>query len=143
VVIVGRGPEEARLRRLARDSGAEDRLRIVDEADEEELLSLYAGARLVVVTAESEDYGYVPLEAFLSGKPVLAMEDGGGPLEFVRDGETGLVVPPKPESIGAALSRAWGNEAALRAFGQAGRQRVSGLSWDEPIAALLAAAGLS
>ena len=42
----------------------------------------------------NEDYGYVTVEAFLSRKPVVTTTDAGGPLEFVTDGETGLVAEP-------------------------------------------------
>jgi glycosyltransferase involved in cell wall biosynthesis len=143
LVVVGRGPEEERLKRLARDLGVESRVTWIREASEEELLDLYAGARLVVVAPQGEDLGYVPLEAFLSGKPVLTTDDAGGPLEFVSDGETGFVVPPRPEALGAALSRAWEREEALVALGRRGFERASRLSWDETIGRLLGAAGLT
>ena len=143
LVVVGRGPEEERLKRLARDLDVESRVTWIREASEEELLDLYAGARLVVVAPQGEDLGYVPLEAFLSGKPVLTTNDAGGPLEFVTDGETGFVVPPRPEALGAALSRAWEREEALVALGRRGFERVSRLSWDETIGRLLGAAGLA
>jgi len=143
LVFVGRGREEARLKRLARELSVEDRVTWVPEVDDEGLLDLYAGARLVVVAPEGEDLGYVPLEAFLSGKPVLTTEDAGGPLEFVTDGETGFVVPARPEAIGAALRVAWEKAGALAGLGERGRRRASELTWDRTIAALLSAAGIS
>ena len=94
------------------------------------------------VTAAGEDLGYVPLEAFLSGKAVLTTEDAGGPLEFVKDGETGIVTAPRPEALGVALRLAWSRPEALRAMGEAGRARAARLDWDGPVRALLAAAGL-
>ena len=118
LVLVGRGPEEERCRRLAAELGVAGRVRWVARASDEELLELYAGARLVVVPAAGEDLGYVPLEAYLSGKPVLTTDDAGGPLEFVEDGVTGFVVPPRAEAIGAAMRRR-GGEGALREHGGA------------------------
>ena len=143
LILVGRGPEEARLRRLAEESGVAARLRLIPFASDDELLDLYAGARLVAVAPSGEDLGYVPLEAFLSGKPVLTTEDAGGPLEFVLDGETGFVVAPEPRALGAALEIAWNRPDALVRMGGDGRRLVEKLSWDEPVAALLAAAGLA
>ena len=143
LVVVGRGPEEERLKRLAREVDVEGRVRWIPEATEEELLDLYAGARLVVVAPQSEDLGYVPLEAFLSGKPVLTTDDAGGPLEFVIDGETGFVVPPRPEALGAALRLAWEREDALEALGRRGLARASQLTWDRTIERLLSAARLA
>jgi glycosyltransferase involved in cell wall biosynthesis len=142
-VFLGNGPEKERLERRAAELGVDGRVRWIDHADEETLLDLYARARIVAVTAAGEDLGYVPLEAFLSGKPVLTTEDAGGPLEFVRDGETGLVVAPRAEAIGVALRLAWPRADALAAMGEAGRRRAGRLNWDEPIDRLLSAAGLS
>ena len=143
LVVVGGGPEEKRLKRLAHELGVSDRVRFVPRVDDEELIELYAGARLVVVTPSDEDLGYVPLEAFFSGKAVLTTDDAGGPLEFVRDGETGFVVPARAESLGAALRVAWEKPEALAALGQRGRRLVQKLTWDETVSALLSAAGLA
>ena len=143
LVFVGRGPEEARLKRLARELSVQERVTWLPEVDEEALLDLYARARLVVVAPEGEDLGYVPLEAFLSGKPVLTTEDAGGPLEFVADGETGFVVPARPEAIGAAMRVAWEKEEVLARMGEEGKRRVAELTWDRTIATLLSAAGIS
>lgn len=142
LTVVGRGPDEERLKRLAEELGIGGRIRWVGEASDDELLALYAGARLVAVAPSGEDLGYVPLEAFLSGKPVLTTDDAGGPLEFVRDGETGFVVPPRAEAIGAALEIAWGRTEALARMGEKGRRRAATLSWDHAVEALLSAAGI-
>jgi glycosyltransferase involved in cell wall biosynthesis len=142
LVIVGRGPEETRLRRLAEEAGVAKRVRWISHASDEELLELYATARIVVVPPAGEDLGYVPLEAFLSGKPVLTTEDAGGPLEFVENGVSGLVVAPNAESLGAALRLAWEDVRALEEMGERGRRRVSLLSWDAAVEELLGAAGL-
>ena len=143
LTVVGRGPEDRRLARLADELGVSSRVRRITEATDEEMLDLYAGARLVAVTPEGEDLGYVPLEGFSSGKPVLTTDDAGGPLEFVRDGETGFVVPPQPEAIGAALETVWANTDALARMGECARASVSHLSWDRTVSALLGAAGIA
>ncbi|MDQ2980372.1 MAG: glycosyltransferase family 4 protein [Acidobacteriota bacterium] len=141
--VVGRGPEEERCRRMASDLGIADRVRWITSAGDEEMLELYAGARLVVVPAAGEDLGYVPLEAYLSGKPVLTTDDAGGPLEFVEDGVTGFVVPPRPEALGAAMRLAWEQSPVLQAMGERGRVRVASITWDGAVRTLLDAAGLA
>ena len=143
LVVVGRGPEEARVRRLASHTGVADRVTWIARAGDEELIDLYAGARLVAIAPEGEDLGYVPLEAFLSGKPVVTTEDAGGPLEFVRHGQTGFVVAPSAEAIGAALRLAWERTDVLAEMGRRGRDSLAGLSWDTVCSALLSGAGLS
>ena len=69
-----------------------------------------------------EDFGIVPLEANASGRPVVAWQ-GGGALETVIDGETGVFFDePTPESLAAAIER-------LRADG---RGRPSGCGRTPP-----------
>jgi glycosyltransferase involved in cell wall biosynthesis len=65
---------------------------------EEEKCDQYAHALGVLYPPIDEDYGYVTLEAMLSRKPLITCTDSGGPLEFVRPGEDGLVASPKPNS---------------------------------------------
>ncbi len=143
LVVVGQGPEEDRLRRIARERGVAERIRWVPAAQDEELIDLYAGARLVAVAPDGEDLGYVPLEAFLSGKAVLTTQDAGGPLEFVRHGQTGFVVPASSEALGRAISLAWDRADELEELGRRGRDEVSRITWDAAVSALLEAAGLS
>ena len=50
-----------------------------------------------------EDYGYITLEAFFAGKPVITHTDSGGPLEFVTHEHNGLVTEPNPVSLGNAI----------------------------------------
>ena len=61
--------------------------------------------RAVCFTPFDEDYGFVTVEAFASGKPVITCRDSGGPTELVRDGETGLVCEPTPGAVAIALAR--------------------------------------
>jgi glycosyltransferase involved in cell wall biosynthesis len=74
-----------------------------------------------------------------AGSPVVTPADSGGPLEFVRDGDTGLVVPPTPKAIGEAFDRLFADRAAATAMGVAGRElvrtRVPG--WADVVSRLL------
>ncbi|KAI0203033.1 hypothetical protein F4808DRAFT_418840 [Astrocystis sublimbata] len=54
---------------------------------------LLSSARLLVYTPANEHFGIVPLEAMLSGIPVLAA-DTGGPVETVVEGKTGWLRSP-------------------------------------------------
>ena len=92
---------------------------------DEDLLALYAGCRAVLYAPLDEDYGYVPVEAFLSQRPVITTGDAGGPLEFVEDGVDGLVRPPEPEAPWPRRStRVFARPPrALREMGEVGRAR--------------------
>lgn len=83
LTIVGGGPERRRLARMAGPT-----IRFVDHLPRDDLARLCAGARALVFSGK-EDFGMVPVEAMAAGRPVLAF-GGGGALETVQDGITGL-----------------------------------------------------
>jgi len=61
---------------------------VVSEA---ELIDLYARCKGLICTAVDEDFGLTPLEAMASGKPVVAVNEGGFK-ETVVHGKTGVLV---------------------------------------------------
>ena len=142
LTIVGDGPERGALESYARSLGVESRCEFAGRVSDEELLDRYSRARVVLATACDEDYGYVPLEAFLSGKAVLTVSDGGGPLEFVRNGKTGFVADPTPEALGGLLERIWDGSTELAELAERGRTEVEKISWNHVVDSLLGGAGL-
>ena len=76
----------------------------------------------------------------LAAKPVITCRDSGGPLEFVRDGETGRVVEPTPQALADAMDAIWEQRATARAWGEAGRDcyHKLGIAWPKVIESLLA-----
>jgi glycosyltransferase involved in cell wall biosynthesis len=132
--IAGTGPLAEEIRKQIDGLGVADRVEMLGFVSAEALLDLYATCRAALYAPLNEDYGYVTVEAFLSKKPVVTTSDGGGVLEFVTDGETGLVAAPEPEALAEAVDRLWAlPELRLRDLGEAGRRRVEGISWDRVI----------
>lgn len=82
-----------------------------------------AALDLCVLTSHREPFGRVLIEAMACEVPVVAVREGG-PAEIVADGVTGLLAPPDPEALGAALARLLDDAALRRRLGQAGRLRV-------------------
>jgi glycosyltransferase involved in cell wall biosynthesis len=109
---------------------------VADEVKRE----LYARCIGVVFPPLSEDYGYITLEAMLSAKPVITCADSGGPLEFVKPGETGLITEPAPEALATAMDALWRDRARAKQMGGAGRHRYEalGISWQNVLEALCA-----
>jgi glycosyltransferase involved in cell wall biosynthesis len=85
LTIVGRGPEEARLRRMA-----DADVRFLGWRPDDEIRELYGRAEAVLLPG-IEDFGMVPVEAQACGAPVVALRAGGA-CETVLDGETGVLV---------------------------------------------------
>jgi glycosyltransferase involved in cell wall biosynthesis len=132
--IAGAGPLAEELRKQIDGLGVADRVELLGFVSAEDLVDLYAGCRAAYYAPLNEDYGYVTVEACLSRKPVVTTTDAGGPLEFVTDGESGLVAEPTAEAIASAIDRLWAMPPArLREMGEAGRRRVEDINWDRVI----------
>jgi glycosyltransferase involved in cell wall biosynthesis len=130
VVVSGEGPDRERLEGLANG-----RVRFTGRVSETELADLYARCRAVFYAPVDEDFGMVPFEAFLAEKPVVTTTDAGGPLDVVRDRETGRVVEPTVEAVAGALVI---DEEEARAWGRAGKALAAEVTWDNAIDRLLA-----
>jgi glycosyltransferase involved in cell wall biosynthesis len=135
--IAGDGPELPRLRELVERRGLGDRVELLGFVDDERLVELYAGARAVFYAPFDEDFGYVTLEAFSAGRPVVTCADSGGVLEFVTDGETGLVCPPgSPRAVAERLDRLWADPGLAAELGRRGAAAVREIGWDRVVEAL-------
>jgi len=100
LVIVGKGPDEEKLRAIAGPS-----VEFAGWKDDDELARLYGGAKALIFPGE-EDFGIVPLEAMASGKPVIAFAKGGA-LETVVNGVTGVFFREQSEpALEAAVHEA-------------------------------------
>ena len=137
LVVAGEGPLRPTLESLAAELGVADRVTFTGSVDEQQLVELYAGALGIVFPPFDEDYGYITLEGFLARKPVITTTDSGGPLEFVVDGTTGLVVEPTADGIAGAIERLASDRALAARLGDAGYERARGISWDTVVERLV------
>lgn len=101
-------PYEAELRDMATAEGVD--VRFLGYRDD--VADLMHTADLVVIPSLTEAQPRVAVQAFATGRPVVASAVGGVP-EIVVDGETGWLVPPAdPEALARALTRAVRDTAA-------------------------------
>jgi glycosyltransferase involved in cell wall biosynthesis len=138
-VVAGTGSMAAALAEAIYGGGAKSRVELAGFVADDDLVPLLADALAVVYAPYDEDYGYVTLQAFLAGKPVVTTTDAGGVLDWVEDGVTGLVVEPTPEAIGSALDRLAGDPGLAARMGAAGRARAVALDWSTVVSTLLGA----
>jgi glycosyltransferase involved in cell wall biosynthesis len=136
-IIAGDGEARGDLVALARSLGIEDRVHLVGDVNSEQLAGYLARCRAVCFPAFNEDFGFVTVEAFASGKPVVTCTDSGGPTELVRDGVEGYVTAPNDEALGNALARLADDEMLARELGGNALRAASSMTWDAVVSRLV------
>lgn len=92
-----------------------------------ELKKLFADADIFLFPTQGDSLPVAILEAMAAGLPVISTPVGAVP-EEVKDGITGLLVPPKnPSAIVEAVRSMANDPTRLIAMGRAGRERVENL----------------
>ena len=85
--IFGDGPSK----RLLEDE-ANKNIEFLGQVSDGQQINLYKNAKAFIVAQKDEDFGITPVEAAAAGCPTIAFK-GGGYLETVVEGETGLFFP--------------------------------------------------
>jgi D-inositol-3-phosphate glycosyltransferase len=117
-------PEIGELQRLASQLGISEQVRFIGKRQANELRYYYGASDVMVTTPWYEPFGLTPLEAMACGRPVIGSSVGG--LTFtIKDGETGLLVPPRdPAALAHALQHLLSQPELCARMGKAARQRV-------------------
>lgn len=131
LLIVGGGPYEKDLWRLAAETGVSDSVRFTGSVPWSELPAHYGAGDVFAMPCRTrrggldvEGLGIVYLEASATGLPVVAGDSGGAP-DAVLDGETGWVV--RGESVAETAERVvvlLGDAELRRRMGERGRRWV-------------------
>ncbi len=121
LMVVGNGPDRAALERIAGPT-----VKFLGRVPDDEATLLFERCKAFILPG-MEDFGLTPLEANAAGKPVVAFA-GGGALDTVRDGETGVLFREETAfALGHALlavsARTW-DPHVLRAHAE---------TFDEPV----------
>lgn len=142
-VIAGAGGQLEPLKRLTASLGLSHRVQFVGRLSDEAMRNWYAQALGVFFGPLQEDYGFVTLEAMLSSRAVVTCTDSGGPVHFVRDGETGCITAPEPGAIADAINRLWADRAWAAALGRNGLTHFEALNirWERVVSELLGQGG--
>jgi glycosyltransferase involved in cell wall biosynthesis len=131
--VIGSGPEEKRLRAMARSN-----VEFLGWQPDAVVSDCYSRCRALIFPGE-EDFGIVPLEAMASGRPVIAYA-GGGALETVLSYDREERINPQP-ATGLFFSRpdAASLIQAVKRFGEIEKEfdplaiRKHTLPWDREI----------
>ncbi|WP_151484307.1 glycosyltransferase family 4 protein [Streptomyces albicerus] len=131
LLIVGGGPYEKDLRRLAHETGVSASVRFTGAVPWSELPAHYGAGDVFAMPCRTrrggldvEGLGIVYLEASATGLPVVAGDSGGAP-DAVLDGETGWVVRGgSPEAAADRVVALLGDAELRRRMGERGREWV-------------------
>ena len=136
-VLAGEGPDRPRLERLAQTLGIAERVVFAGAVSDADLADAYASASVYLGLSRVDDgvnaegFGISFVEAAASGVPCVA-GDSGGVRSAVRDGVTGLVVPPTDlDAIVSALRALLTDDALRQKLGHEARRAVETYyNWD-------------
>lgn len=127
--IVGDGSQRIALETLSKDLGISDRVTFVGRIDPSAIASEYLQAEIFCGLSRSEALGNVFLEAQAAGCAVVATNVGGIP-DIIKDGETGLLVPPNDiEAAANALERLLDDAALRQKLASNGQKNAAGYDW--------------
>lgn len=131
--IVGTGPDQPRLERLAEELGLAGHVVFHGYVPDDEKERIYDRATAFVMPSRvikrergpwsGEGFGLVYLEAALRGLPVIACDEGGQ-VECVVDGVTGFLVRPEPVVLADRIGYLVGHPEECRRLGEAAREFV-------------------
>ena len=145
LVLAGRAEDPAYLLRLheaVERGGLQDKVRILGTyiSDEEKVELFSRALGCAYIPYDEDSYGYVTMEAFESRKPVITCTDAGGIDILVRNGQTGTIVPPRPEALAEAMDTLYSDPNKAKSMGEAGRDlmRAMNIDWDNVIQRLTA-----
>ena len=132
LMFVGSGEMRADMEKLSKKLGVENYVKFAGFV-EERLKPLYYRAADVFClpsTMSTESFGIVNLEAMACGVPIVASKIGGIP-DVIKDGENGLLIPPKnPEALADAIIYLLENRDVRDKMGYNGRKKVGFYSWE-------------
>ncbi|XP_047330633.1 alpha-1,3/1,6-mannosyltransferase ALG2 [Impatiens glandulifera] len=112
------------LKQLAEREGVSDKINFVTSCSTSERNELLYECLCVLYTPKDEHFGIVPLEAMAAGKPVIAC-NSGGPVETVKNGETGFLCEPNPKAFALAMARFIDDPKMAERMGGEAREHVT------------------
>jgi glycosyltransferase involved in cell wall biosynthesis len=129
--LAGAGPEEAALRALAVELGITHRVSFLGWR--RDIGALLAASDMFICSSRHEPLGNIVLEAWSAAKPVIAAA-AQGPVELIRDGANGLLVPLEDApALAAAIGTLADNPVQAAELGAAGRARFAAEFAEAPV----------
>lgn len=133
LLVVGGDPDSdelvGELGSLARSVGVAERVTFAGSVPQQELPWYYSAADVLVLPSHYESFGMVALEAMACGTPVVVSRVGGLKT-FVRNGESGYLVPWRcSDPFSQQIEMILASPSLRRAMGDAALSAARGMGW--------------
>ncbi len=123
LVYVGEGPEEAALKKLAKELNVDKNVYFLGSVKHEDVPKIYGDADIFVFASQTETQGLVVLEALASGIPVIAVDDPAFK-NVVDNGKNGYLVKHNINTFSEKVLLLLGNETIYKNFSESALMSV-------------------
>ena len=122
--VIGDGPERQALEGQADQDGLSERVTFYGSLSESRIIEAMHDADIFVLASLGEPLGVAYMEAMAMEVATIGT-DAGGVAEIIKNGENGLLVPPKdPDALALAIRRLKEDGAYRKQIAQRGRQSI-------------------
>lgn len=132
--IAGTGSELENLKELIVD---DDRIELLEFISDLKLVEYYSRAYAIIFIPKEEDYGLITIEAMMSKKPVITVDDSGGVLEFIKHNKTGLISKPDVDDLAHNIKCLSDDLILTKELGKTAYQFIQSVNWENCVRGLL------
>ncbi len=127
LVVIGSGPEQQHLEKIADRLGVADRIFFLPDLNNYDLRLVLARACAFLYSPINEPFGIAVLEAMAAGKPVIAVNQGG--YAEICSPDFSFLLPPFPSAFAEKISYLMNNPEVARSLGQAAEAIAAQYTW--------------
>jgi teichuronic acid biosynthesis glycosyltransferase TuaC len=128
--VVGDGPFRQELQALAKDLGLADRVNFIGRVSHREAVRRIHEGDIFCLPSWQEPFGNVYAEAAVCRRPAIGCRGFGAEMT-IRDGETGILVPPKDvPALAEALLLLLAHPERARRMGEGAEKHIRQFTWD-------------
>jgi glycosyltransferase involved in cell wall biosynthesis len=135
-IFAGDGAMRGYLEQRAKDTGVAHATRFLGMVPYFQYIELLNACDIVCIPSRNEPFGIVLLEAWATGRPVVAT-DVGGLGENVENFVNGIKVYTNPDSISWGINYLINNPDDMKKVAEGGKEKVKEFSWGNAITKLL------
>lgn len=121
---------QGHFQRMTRKLGLTRKVKFLGEVSRKKVWNEIHGSVFTVLPSRHEAFGMAIIESMAAGKPVIATRSGG-PQEIIKDGVSGLIVPPEnPQAMAKAISSILKNPALHARLSKNAKRASRKFSWN-------------